>query len=436
MKTIIGDLMNESIWGRSKREYPSINKDIETEILVVGGGICGILCAYQLSSRGYSVVLVEKDSIGSHRTFKSTAVVTALQDVSYSKLGKSLGKRKAKLYLEANLYAVKEFQKLSEKYSFDYKNVSSYKYSSNKKELEDEMDYILSLGYDAYLSNISFNMIDSWAIEFKNQGQINPVKLIDELSVNFKIYEHSMITKIKNNYAYVKKHKIHAKKIIVATGYPFFIWHGGFYMKLSQNKSYVIALKTNNKSDDNGIGINNKDLYFTSYKDYLLIGGNDIELGSCCEGFKKLKEYALKKFPDSKVEKKWVNQDCVSLDGMPYIGRLRFLRDVYVATGFNLWGMTGAMLSSLIIADMICKKENTYSNIFSIYRRMPLIPLIKSISKSIVGLVQIGGPRCTHMGCKLKQIGDEFECSCHGSKYKINGELIENPAMSDLKRKM
>lgn len=428
--------MNKGFWKVLEKKYPSLDRNIETEILVIGGGICGVLCAYSLSQRGYKVVLVEKDELGSHRTIRTTAVITALQDVYYSKLVNDIGISKTKLFLDANLQAIEEYKRLSKEYSFDFEEVSSYKYSNDRKKLEEEMDILEKLGYKPMLKDFSFNNLDVSAIEFSGQGQMNPMKLIEELSNTFEVYEHSMVTDIKGHTAYIKDYKIRADKIIITTGYPFFRWHGGFFMKLTQNKSHVLAFKTKEKSIHNGIGNNDDNLYFRSYKDYLLVGGNDIEVGKIEECFKKLEEYVGKYYPDTIIENRWINQDCVSLDGMPYIGKLRFLKDVYVATGFNLWGMTGSMIASKVITDSICTNYNPYQKLFSIYRRMLIIPLLKNIGKAFLGLVRPKKLRCKHMGCALVWNGEQkwYECTCHGSRYSSDGKVIENPARSDIKK--
>ena len=209
----------------------------------------------------------------------------------YSKLVNDIGISKTKLFLDANLQAIEEYKRLSKEYSFDFEEVSSYKYSNDRKRLEEEMDILGKLGYKTMLKDFSFNNLDVSAIEFSGQGQMNPMKLIEELSNAFEVYEHSMVTDIKGHIAYIKDYKIKASKIIITTGYPFFRWHGGFFMKLTQNKSHVLAFKTKEKCNNNGVGSNSYDLYFRSYNDYLLVGGNDIAVGKIEECFKKLEEY-------------------------------------------------------------------------------------------------------------------------------------------------
>lgn len=432
---IFGEYMN-TLWNKRTISFPKLESDIQTEILVVGGGICGLLTAYRLMKSNHQVVVVEADEIGSHRTGKSTACITALQDVYYADLMKSIGYHKTKLFLEANLSAVEEYRKLQNEFSFDFEDVSSYKYSQDLEKLQEEFLALAKLGYHAHLINHLHYLHQSGeALIFDHQGQMNPIKLIDALASKLTIYEHSKVNQIKNNIAYIGKYQIRAKKIVIATGYPFFRWRGGFYMKLTQNKSFVIALRKEVNVPTNAVGGKANDLYFRTYKDFLLVGGNDMATGKITDFYKPLEAFASSYAANSLTEYKWVNQDCVSLDGMPYIGRYRFLKNVYVATGFNLWGMTGSMLSSMVITDLIDGKENRYAKLFSPYRMMLFVPLLKNLGTAIFNLVKFKKPRCTHLGCALVWNKEEqcYECPCHGSKYDKDGNPLETPAIEHLK---
>lgn len=422
--------MTKSIWQKRKNNYPVLQEDLKTEILIIGGGLCGLLCAYYLTQSGHQVVVLEADEIGSHRTGKTTAVITALQDGYYSELAEMIGKEKARLFLDANLNAIEEYKKLSQELIFDFEEVSSFKYSSDLKRLEKEVLFLSQLGYFAPLvSNFKHFGIVGNAIEFLNQGQMNPILLIDELAKKCKIYEHTRVQKIKDKIAYTEKYKIEADKIVIATGYPFFKFHGGLFMKLTQNKSFVCAIKTPEKTKGNAIGGLAKDMYFRSYRDYLIIGANDQKTGQFKKSYETLHYYVKKNYPNVPIEYQWVNQDCVSLDGMPYIGRYRFLKNVFVATGFNLWGMTGSMISAQLIRDLIENKTNPYQSLFSIYRPMLFVPLLTNMGTAVFNIIKPKKPRCTHLGCALKWNEEEhcYECPCHGSKYDEFGNILESP---------
>ncbi|MDE7105967.1 MAG: FAD-dependent oxidoreductase [Anaeroplasmataceae bacterium] len=416
--------MNESIWeGVKLPAYPSLSQDISTEVLVIGGGICGVLCAYFLS-RKHKVTLVEANQIAGSRTNKTTATITALQDVYYKDLIKTFGKAKAKQYLDANLEAVEEYAKLSKEYAFDFERVSSYKYFKNDDRLlQKELAAIEKLRYFPKIE-------DDYAICFPNQGQMNPIKLILELTKNFNIYENTKVVQIKGQTAYTEFHKIQANHIVVCTGYPFLRLKGLYPLKLTQKKSYVVSLETSPlKQSFHAIGCDEGDLYFRTYKNQLIIGGNDQKTGRNQFGFIPLMKYIEKHYPDSKITHQWVNQDCVSLDGIPYIGKYFKKHSVYVATGFNLWGMTGSMIAAKIITDSIEGRTNPYTALFKPTRRSPLLPLLNNVKTAMIHLV-LPKKRCTHLGCALYYNKEEgvYECPCHGTKYTEFGEVLFNPA--------
>ena len=421
--------MESTIWKETiLPAFSGLNRDAETDVLVIGGGICGILCAYRLS-KNYKVILVEANQLASSRTNKTTATITALQDILYKDLIHQKGKQSAKLYLDANLKAIEEYAKLAEKYDFDFERVCSYKYFKNNRfELEEELNAIQELGFNATIS-------DDYAICFANQAQMNPLKLISHLLSNFDIYEHTRIIQLKRNIAYTKEHKIKAKHIIVATGYPFLKLKGLFPLKLYQNKSYVAVLDDiENKESFHAIGYEKGDFYFRTYKDKLIIGGNDQKTGKTNQGFLPLVNHIIKNYPHHFISYQWVNQDCISLDGIPYIGKYGNSKNVYVATGFNLWGMTSAMIASLVLSDRIEGKENPYSKLFSPSRKMLVLPMLKNIGTAALNLIR-WNKRCTHLGCALYYNEEEqtYECPCHGTKYDVNGSILFNPAQKNKK---
>ncbi|MDE6408466.1 MAG: FAD-dependent oxidoreductase [Anaeroplasmataceae bacterium] len=416
--------MSKTIWQKERMStYESLRNDISTEVLVIGGGICGVLTAYYLS-KYFKVVLVEADQIASSRTGKTTAVITALQDVYYKDLIKRFGKTTARLYLEANLNAIEEYDKLSSIYEFDFERVNSYKYfKNNQSKLEDEYLSIKSLGYTPSIE-------DDYAICFSNQAQMNPLKLISNLLDNFTIYENTKIVKIKNQIAYTDKNHIKAKHIIVATGYPFLRLKGLYPLKLTQKKSYVAVIEDINKDKDfNAIGCEEGDLYFRTYKNQLIIGGNDQKTGKTIEGFWPVLQYIEKNQSDKRISYQWINQDCITLDGLPYIGKYFKNQEVYVATGFNLWGMTGSMIAAQIFKDTLLGKTNPYLKIFEPSRKSPIIPLLINVKTALVNLVKLK-KRCLHLGCGLYYNKEEgtYECPCHGSKYDKEGNVLFNPS--------
>ena len=127
----------------------------------------------------------------------------------------------------------------------------------------------------------------------------------------------------------------------------------------------------------------------------------------------------------------------MTLDGMPYIGAYASgLKNVYVATGFGKWGMTSAMLSAMILCDLISGKRNPYADFFSPSRPMPPLRLLREAGAVVRHYLRPTVPRCPHLGCALRYNKQEhsWDCPCHGSRFSPDGKLLDAPATRDLKK--
>ena len=126
----------------------------------------------------------------------------------------------------------------------------------------------------------------------------------------------------------------------------------------------------------------------------------------------------------------------MTLDGVPYIGQYsKSIPDVFVATGFNKWGMTNAMVAAELLCDLVQCKANPYTTVFDPSRTLLRPQLAVNTFDSLVGLLTPTAPRCPHLGCALKynRIEHTWDCPCHGSRFTEEGQLIDNPATDDKK---
>lgn len=428
--------MNEnSIWLKNVdiKEYPTLNNDIDTDVLIIGGGITGILCAYELARRKIDYVLVEKDKIGKATTKNTTAFITAQHETLYQDLIKNNGIEIAKQYLDINLKALDKYKELAKLFSFDFKECSTTLYSTSSREkILKEKEALNTLDYETKLiEKLPINIPIELGISFLNQGKLHPLKLIKEISKDLNIYENTIIDVLKDDTAYTTKNKkIKFKNVIIATHYPFINISGFYFTKLTQRRSYVTAFK-HKYIDGTYCSIDDDAVYFRSHNDYLIFGGND----------RDTKEKITERFDDKVnamfdniIEYSWSGQDCITLDGIPYIGRYdRFHDNYFVATGFNLWGFTWAMASSFILADLIEKKKE-YPFV-SPQRHMAKKQLFTNLSNVLKNIVTLRTPRCTHLGCALlwNDIEKTWECPCHGSRFNSDGKVIDGPAQKNLK---
>lgn len=430
-----------SIWSDSV-EFPSfkqLKKDIKTDVLIIGGGITGILCAYMLERAGVDYMLVEANKLCSGITKNTTAKISIQHGLIYHKLVKHFGVEKARMYLDANVAALQEYRKLCENMDCHFETKDSFVYSLNASaKLEKELHALNQLGYTAdYVGNLPLPLSNVGAVRFENQAQFHPLKFLAEISKGLSIYEHTKVKELMPNTAITEHGRITAQNIIVTTHFPFLNKHGSYFLKMYQHRSYVIAYE--NATDVKGMYVdeNDKGFSFRNYDKLLLIGGGDHRTGKNGGNWKEISEFATAHYPDAQARYYWATQDCMTLDEVPYIGAYsKRTENLYVATGFNKWGMTSAMTAAMLLRDIIVKKECSYAPVFSPSRTMLRTQLFMNIFEATTNLLTPTTKRCPHLGCALKWNPQErsWDCPCHGSRFTENGELIDNPATDDLRR--
>ena len=230
--------------------------------------------------------------------------------------------------------------------------------------------------------------------------------------------------------------RIWAEKVIVTTHFPFLNKHGSYFLKLYQRRSYVIALEHAANVDGMYIDEAEDGLSFRNHGNLLLVGGGGHRTGKQGGGWHELRNFAAKHYPQAIEKYHWATQDCMSLDGAPYIGPYSASTSgLYVATGFNKWGMTSSMVSAMILSDLVQEKEHPFAKVFSPSRSMFRPQLITNGWEAMVSLLTPTTRRCPHLGCALKWNSQEhtWDCPCHGSRFEEDGKRIDGPATGDLK---
>ena len=403
--------------------------------------MAGILCAYFLKQSGVDCILVEAGRIGAGITKNTTAKITSQHGLIYDKLLKDVGTEKARMYLEANQNAVAQFKDLSNKISCSLEEKDAFVFSlSDSYAIEREVRAVNRIGVNVRFEGnppLPFKIVG--AVRFEKQAQFNPLQFLYGIAKELSIYENTNVRELANNIAITDNAKIKAEKIIVATHFPLLNKHGSYFLKMYQRRSYVIALE--NAPNVGGMYIQEvKDgISLRNYGDFLLIGGGGHRTGEYGGNWHELRRFAKKYYPSLTEKYAWATQDCMTLDGIPYIGRYSgSTSDLYVSTGFNKWGMTGSMVGAMILTDTIIGRKNPYADVFSPIsksRSMLKPQLALNGVTAVKNLLTPSSPRCPHMGCALKWNSTEhsWDCPCHGSRFEKNGKLIDNPATGGLK---
>lgn len=496
--------MNSSYWVEStpQTNYPKIEKDFDTDVLIIGGGITGIVTAYMLSNSNLSVSIVEADRMAMGVTANTTAKITSQHDLLYDYLLNSFGFDTAKGYLDSNEEAIKIIEDIVKKENIDcdFSPQDAYVYTCDKSNIQkivDEVSAVTSIGLKAeYVTECPLPFKIEAAIKFPNQAQFHPRKyLLSLLQIlekrNVDILENSKVIDIKHvkdRYeVYVNANKITTKYLVMACHYPIKNFPGMYFIKMYQDSSYAIGVELEKDIFD-GMYISCdtptasfRNAPYDNGKKLLIVGGSEHKTGATDvnidDSYTNLENYIKSIYPKAKIKYRWMTEDCVTLDKIPYIGEFsKFLPNMYVATGYKKWGMTTSHVAAKIISDKILGVENPYEKVYTATRLEPIknskefgnilkqsvsslainkiSPPIKSyteLENDSGGVVDYNGkklgiykdkdgkmfavvPYCKHLGCELtwNNLEKTWDCPCHGSRYKYTGEMITEPTTEGL----
>jgi len=378
----------------SRPSFHKLEKDLETDVCIIGAGITGIMTAYMLLNKGLKIAIIEKGEICSGVTENTTAKITSQHGLIYNYLEVTFGTEFAKLYLESNENAIDTIEKIikRENINCDFERTDNYIYTCTEEYLQrikDEVKTVKGLGLEAELidkANLPFKIKSG--IKFPNQAKFHPLKylyrIVEVLENNgVEIYTNSIVQDTKRNgdsYEVITEGgSIKSKYVVMATHYPIKSFPGLHFLKMYQDRSYAIAIEPRAKIDAGMyISAESPIASFRPINDELLIiGGEDHKTGDNSKNldicYKSLETYAKEIYPSMKVKYKWATQDCVSLDKVPYIGEFsNLMPNLYIATGYKKWGMTTSHVAAEIIRDKILKVKNKYEEVYKSTRMGPL----------------------------------------------------------------
>lgn len=478
VNTISGDYMkNYSIWKEdvSLPNFSKLKENKDVDVLIIGGGMTGINTLYQLKKSSLEVVLVEQNKIGMGVTVNSTGKLTFLQDSLYEKIIDNFDKEVAKKYLHSQVDAINLAVNIinNEKIDCDFVSVPSYVYSCSleeDKKIKELYKFLLDCGIEVIKGECDLVDYKSM-IGVKNTYLFHPLKYLNGLVSRINdgnIYENTSIVKmekIERGYVcYTDDNKvIKAKKVVIASHYPYFNLPFIFPLKGSLEKSYLSASKYR-EDNISLIKYSKPIISIRSYLVYLLYLSNSHDVNSKVndkEHYSELK----KKVNDLgvKPEFMWSNIDIITNDGLPYIGYID--DNLLLGTGYNTWGMTNGILAGKVLADIIMKNDNKYMELFN-PKRVSIkgtLGMLSDSVKNISGFVQgiffdsdsikysvFDGKeiatyiddmgehsvytKCPHMGCRLifNELDKTWDCPCHASRFDLDGKCISGPSNRDI----
>lgn len=490
----------ESFWRQTEKKlnYKKLDKNIEVDIAIAGGGIAGITTAYLLAKAGKKVALLEARELISGTTGYTTSKLTAQHNLIYDDLINRYGQDQAKLYYQANMEGIALIKELMEKHHIDcdLEEQEAFVYTQDPKsrnKFRNEAEAYKKLGIEGeFLEDLPLDLKIEAAVMMRNQAQFHPVKYLNGLlreidKMDGEVYEHSMVMDLeKDNNKIICKmdspYTVTCNELVFATHFPTYEPNKFYSDKLEPESSYALSVKAKREFPD-GMYIN-ADLPKRTLRKmeedgetFILVGGESHPTGdriSSNERYKNLATFAEDVFDATEVVHHWSSHDLISPDRIPFIGRLNPEEEnIYVVTGFGKWGLTNATVGAKVLNDLILEKDNPYTELFSPQREIGSLKTIEpmevsgkatkkqsstiekteDLQKNQGAIVKVKEENvgaykdnqgdlhfvdlsCTHLGCDVEwNDGDcTWDCPCHGSRFNAIGGVIEGPAVKPLKK--
>ena len=479
--------------------YPCLKEDMEVEFAIIGGGLAGISLAYLLKHMGKRVAVFEANQIGMGTSLRTTAKLTIQHGLIYDKLMHTKSPGKAKQYADANRKAI-EFVKETiskEQIECNFMNMPSYIYTTDEKyikAIQDEAEACKRLGIEVnYKDQIPLPIKVKAALEWEGAALFNPKKYISSLAEKFTanggcIFEETPITRLVPGEVSVletdKGCKVSARRIVIASHYPMYDGLGLYFTRLNMQRIYVLGLKVDKEKLPKGsfISVDSpiRSIRPIYEQDIVLIGGGHHRVGDDqyeATHFEELKQFGKEVFNSDEVYSQWSLQDYVTPDSVPYIGYLNSSKyhNIYVATGFNKWGMSNATNAALVLKDLLLMGTSPFEDLFnpqrlSAYKGKTFINhniegiknyiqgKLRTVPKdtfpdkgeaivaeledgNVYGIYQdeeehyhIVDIICPHVGARLRWNSAEksWDCPFHGSRFNIDGEVLQGPSTHKL----
>ena len=503
-KNFNGEMKKTSYWldTVTAPDVCSMEREETSEIVVVGAGMTGLMTAMLLSQQGADVMVIDADSPASGTSGRTTAKITVQHGIKYQYMDID----RAACYLKANQAGYRLIEQLIKAYDIkcDYKNASSYVYTIYDNELSDmekEMKACekLGLGYETVTETELPFSIKS-ALKLEGQAQFHPVKFMYGL-VNVlqkkgsRVYGNVKVMDIDRGnpvILHTDKGRIKADTVVLATNYPLVELPGAFFLKLHQERSYIICAESGETHIDGmyinaGRPVNSIRTHSYGGKSMLLLGGFGHKTGLEDKGknaYESLNGFLHSGFNngDQMPSYGWSSQDCVTIDNIPYVGRVCYAhKNLYAATGYAKWGMTNSAGAAIMLSDLIAGTKTMDSEVIKVFDPLRCTPAAsakgffkqtantvkeytagniampegryddikpgkgvvmringrtRAVYRHIDGALSVFKGHCTHLGCPLEYNEEEnsFDCACHGSRFAVDGSVLEGPAKLPLEK--
>lgn len=383
-----------SLWRESYQEslYPRLNRNLKVDVAVIGAGITGLTAAYLLKQTGRTVAVVEKASVGSGTSGRTTGKVTYQHGLIYSTLQRRLGTGTARVYAEANRAAFDKVASIirRRKISCGWQRDDNYVFTTDREQVgrfKREAKVALGLGLPAdFTTAAPLPFPIRGAVRFRDQAKFNAQEYLLGLASwidgeGSHVFENSLVHDIKDGSPATIRTasgKITARDIIVATNVPTLplLARGTYCLVEYPQESYIVAGRLRKPLDGMYISPDKRNYSILPVtvgdKDYVLIGGEGHLSGlriSTRLRYRRLAAYARERFGVKHITHRWSDRDYMAYDDMPVIGKVYpHSKHLYTASAFRKWGLTNGTAAAMILCDTICGEDNPWAATFNPHR--------------------------------------------------------------------
>ena len=452
-----------SLWLDRPREHRSdeLPADGRVEDLVVGAGLTGLVTALLLARAGRQVAVVEAREAGAVTTGRTTAKVSQLQATKLSSMLRLQPEEVVRGYVEANGGGLEWLRSYCADRGVpcqDRRAVTFAAEPDERDKVREEYDAARSVGLAVdWQDTLDLPFPVHGAVVLDDQAQLDPVALVDALVDDLReqggtLHQGHRVVRVSKRGAPVVEldtgETLHAQHVVLATGTPV-LDRGLHFAKVEPKRSYLLAFRDPAPPELMCISAGSST---RSVRDVpgdepvLLVGGSGHPVGrdpSPLAHYAELREWAAEHFPEAEETHAWSAQDYGAYTGVPIVGPiLPGMEQVFVATGYDKWGMASAVAAAETIAGSILGSSRTDHQAWTAPRR-PTPPSVleacringEVVLSLVGGLTRVGkAPLCTHLGGVLRWNDAEssWDCPLHGSRFAEDGTVLEGPAVRPL----
>jgi glycine/D-amino acid oxidase-like deaminating enzyme/nitrite reductase/ring-hydroxylating ferredoxin subunit len=478
------------------RSPPSLAQDLRTEVCVIGAGIAGITTAYLVAKAGKRVVVLEDGAVGGGETGRTTAHLSNALDDRYYVLERLHGLEGARIAAASHTAAIDKIESIvrEEAVDCDFGRLDGYLFvppGESLDILDAELEAARRAGV-AGVERIERSPLTSFdtgpCLRFPGQGQFHPLSYLNALvaaigRMGGQVFGRTHVTGVEAGpparVATEAERTVTADFVVCATNTPVIDWLV-IHSKQAAYRTFAIGARTS--------GSVARALYWDTADPYhyvrlagdiLIVGGEDHKTGQEDDAtvrLSRLETWTRERFPIEAVEFKWSGQVIEPVDGLAYIGRNPGDKGhIFVATGDSGQGMTHGTIAAMLIHDLILGRANEWERLYDPGRKSlrstgEYVKENINVAKQYVDYITPGEARtedeirpgqaavvrqrfkklavyrneagtlyrlsavCPHLGCIVhwNSLERTWDCPCHGSRFSIEGEVLNGPALGGL----